>query len=179
MKSKILVFLFVAVVLVFGSGITYSAFYSSATATTTDQHIASFVFNSTRQDHIDISLVDLKPGDVEEYNFTVSNNASSSTSDITVSYQLIAKTLHLMPLTIELYKVTDTDTLLMTCDETYSRNDNNELVCNAPLQEMSYSANNTDTYKLKVTFPSTYNTEEYSNLTDYIDLEIKSWQKTE
>jgi hypothetical protein len=44
---------------------------------------------------------------------------------------------------------------------------------------MGYSVLKLDNYKLKVTFPSQYNGEVYSDLVDYINIEIKSWQKTE
>ena len=39
------------------------------------------------------------------------------------------------------------------------------------------SINNTDDYVLKVTFDSNYSDEAYSNLIDYINIEIKSYQK--
>ena len=83
-----------------------------------------------------------------------------------------------MPLTIELYKIVDdTEQLIMTCDEKYNRNTENELLCNAAIQSMEYNQEILDDYKIKVTFPTTYNTEEYANLVDYIDVEIQSWQK--
>ena len=42
---------------------------------------------------------------------------------------------------------------------------------------MTYSNSEIHNYKLEVEFPSTYNSEEYTNLVDYINLEINSWQK--
>jgi hypothetical protein len=42
---------------------------------------------------------------------------------------------------------------------------------------MGHSSERLDNYKLKVKFSNEYNDEVYSNLTDYINLEIKSWQK--
>ena len=65
----------------------------------------------------------------------------------------------------------------MTCDETKNRNDNNELVCKTPIQELIYEEESEDNYQLKVTFDNNYNTEEYANLIDYINIEIKSYQK--
>jgi len=85
-----------------------------------------------------------------------------------------------MPLVIELYKVVDvSEELILDCDETFARNASNELICNAPLQELGYATTETDSYNLKVTFPSNYNTEEYKDLVDYINLDIKSEQKIE
>ena len=85
-----------------------------------------------------------------------------------------------MPLDIELYKVTgDQQELVMKCDETYSRNQNNELVCNSSVMEMSNDQDVLDNYRLRVTFPNEYDTEEYANLVDFIDIDIESWQKIE
>ena len=81
---------------------------------------------------------------------------------------------HFTPLNIELYKGED---LVMSCDETYSRNDNNELVCNSPVQELLCDEDYLDDYTLRVTFDSNYDSDVYSNLIDYINLEIKSYQK--
>jgi hypothetical protein len=36
----------------------------------------------------------------------------------------------------------------------------------------------TDRYTLKLTFPKKYNSEVYSDLVDYIDIDINSWQST-
>ena len=88
------------------------------------------------------------------------------------------KTFHLVPLNIELYKIDgETETLLITCDETFSRNEDNELVCNLPIEELDYLKESKNNYKLRISFPKEYNDEIYSNLVDYIDIEIKSWQK--
>ena len=65
----------------------------------------------------------------------------------------------------------------MTCDENYTRDENKQLLCNSPVQEMGYSREETVNYKLKVIFPEEYNDEIYANLVDYVDVEIKSWQK--
>ena len=81
-----------------------------------------------------------------------------------------------MPLDIELYKGED-ETPLLVCNETFNRNDNNEIVCTTEIQNMEFSNGITDDYKLNVKFDKKYNSEEYSDLVDSIDIEIKSWQK--
>ena len=65
----------------------------------------------------------------------------------------------------------------MTCDETYSRNTNNELVCNTEVFELSHENESTDNYSIKITFYEQYNDLSYSNLIDYLDVEIRSYQK--
>ena len=176
MKYKILLSLFIVMFFIFGIGITYSYFSSDAQASTVDQRIAKFIFDTETLDRLELPLIDLTPGQYEEYNFSIGNGTEESYSDVTIEYQLTILTPHFTPLIIELYK---DDTLVMSCDESYSRNENNELVCNSPIQELSHDDENMDNYKLRVTFDGLYNDESFSNLIDYINIEIKSYQKVQ
>jgi hypothetical protein len=179
MKYKVLITLSVLILLIFCSGITYSFFHSNATLVSNDQDIAKFVFNAENLNQLELPLTDLNPGDTNEYTFSVSNNYSGVTSDVSLEYQMTIKTYHLAPLIIELYKLVDTsEVLVLTCDETFTRNDQNELICNTAIEQMVYSSLKLDNYKLKVKFSSEYDEETYSDLVDYINIEIKSWQKT-
>lgn len=174
MKYKILISLFIVMFFIFGIGITYSYFSSDTQLNSVDQRIAKFVFDTETLDRLELPLIDLTPGQSEEYSFSISNGSDDSYSDVNIEYQLTLLTPHFTPLIIQLYKGDD---LLMTCDESYSRNENNELVCNSPVQELSYDGESMDDYKLKITFDGLYNDEVFSNLIDYINIEIKSYQK--
>jgi hypothetical protein len=177
MKYKILKLLIIAALAVFGLGITYSIF-SSNTLASGNQKIAKFIFNAEEVDKLSIPITDLKPGYTNDFDFSVSNSKDEKISDVTIEYQMTIKTFHLVPLNIELYKVDEeSETLLITCDETFSRNEDNELVCNLPVEELDYLKETKNNYRLKISFPEEYNDEVYSNLVDYIDIEIKSWQK--
>lgn len=179
MKYKILLVLFGLVTIVFGSGITYSIFHSESTLTSSDQKIAQFIFDTEETNSLHLSLTGINPGDTKEYSFKVSNTKELLTSNVTINYQMIIRTFHLIPLHIELLKLNnELWESLMICNESYTRNANNELVCNSAINEMSYRINSNDQYKLVVTFPPEYNDESYVGLVDYIDMEIKSWQKT-
>ena len=176
MKSKIVIILVVLSITVLGAGVTYSYFVANKNGSTGTNDIAKFIFNNTVSDSLNIPLLDFKPGDIKTYDFKISNSDEEldKTSDVTIDYELTILTPHYIPLIIELYKE---DTLLMTCDESKTRNANNELVCKTPIQELIYEEESEDNYQLKVTFDSNYNTEEYANLIDYINIEIKSYQK--
>ena len=86
-----------------------------------------------------------------------------------------------MPLNIKLYKGTNSTDPLLTCDESQGSRDKttNQLICNSSVQKMLHSQKIDDTYKLIVNFPEEYKSEIYSDLVDYIDIEIKSWQSTD
>lgn len=178
-KYKMLIILSILILVVFGSGMTYSIFHSGADLNSTDQDIAKFIFNTESLDQLQLSLINLNPGDTNEYPFSISNSKAGVLSNVSVEYQMTIKTYHLVPLIIELYKLNgETEELILTCDETYTRSSQNELICNTPNQEMLHASEQLDNYKLKVQFPSEYNDETYANLVDYINIEIKSWQKT-
>jgi len=174
MKYKIFLILFIMVFIVCGSGLTYSYFNSNTSMSSVDQKIASFIFNAEHVDYLEIPLVDLVPGESYEYNFSVTNASDSKISNVSIEYQLVIKTKHFAPLIIELYKGND---LVLVCDEKFSRDSNNDLVCNGPVSELVHSTEGIDEYKLKVTFDSKYNSVEYSSLVDFINIEIKSYQK--
>lgn len=176
MKYKILISMFVVMFFIFGIGIAYSSFTSSSELGIVDQKIAKFVFDTETLDRLELPLVGMAPGQSEEYNFSISNSSDDISSDVTISYQLTILTPHFTPLVIELYKEEE---LVMTCDESYSRNENNELVCNSSIQELSHEDESIDNYTLKITFDGLYNDESYSNLIDYINIEIKSYQKVQ
>ena len=73
MKRRLLIILVILVIFVLSSGITYSAF-TSRTYGNVDQNIAKFIFETKLIDHIELPLVDIAPGQVEEYQFAVTNN---------------------------------------------------------------------------------------------------------
>lgn len=172
-RLKIIVMLVSSIVLICGSGITYSLFTSSSRLVA-NQKIAQFVFNATKTDVIELPIANLNPGAKSEYKFQVTNNIDNKRSDVTIKYQMTIKTFHFMPLEINLYKENE-ETPLLTCEES-SRNSENEVVCNTEVQTMDYKLNATDNYKLVIEFPEKYNDDSYTDLVDYIDIEIKSWQ---
>ena len=174
MRYKVMMLLIIIVFFILSLGLTYSYFNSNSNLNTVDQRLARFVFDTETLDRLELPLIDLTPGVINSYDFSISNTSGDITSDVTIEYELTILTPHFAPLIIELYK---DDELVLSCDETYSRNDNNELVCNSDIQELSHDLEYTDNYILKVTFDSDYDDWVYSNLIDYINIEIKSYQK--
>lgn len=177
-KYRIVIILFLLVSLVVGSCITYSLFHSSGRVIV-NQEIAQFVFDARNTDHIDLNLVGLTPGSSEDYLFSVTNKKNNKLSHVTLKYQITIKTMHTMPLDIKLYKVgNEEDELVLQCDESFSRDSDHYLLCNSSVEEMAYSSEVVDRYKINVSFPQEYNGIEYSDLVDTISVDIKSWQKT-
>ena len=178
MKRKIILIISLVLFVGFFSGITYSFFNSGALLKSNNQGIASFIFETNKVDYIELNLNDLLPGDEKSYLFSVMNNKGNKVSDVTVEYQLKIKTFHFIPLNINLYEIKDgKEEFVGTCDETSSRNEEKELVCNMPIKEFKKNQKEQADYKLKIDFLTDYNDEIYSNLVDYIKIEVESWQK--
>jgi len=178
MKRKVMIILALILGTTFLAGIAYSAFFSSATLNVSDQKIAKFIFNAKTSEKIELPLVDIKPNMKEEYLFSVTNSEEEKISNVTINYQISIKTFHFIPLNIKLYKENEKEPKLV-CDESYSRNEDNILVCSSSLQELKHNSKKLDNYKLEIEFPNEYNESDYADLVDFMDIEIKSWQKKE
>ena len=181
MKTKTKILMILAAVIFFTSVfvMAYSHFNSEVTMNG-EQNIARFIFEADNLDEIQLPLVDLNPGDTKEYLFSVTNNKLGFVSNVTIVYQMIIKTYHLIPLTIELYALDGSvEELLLICDENQERNEQNEILCEVPTIEMKHEEEELDNYKLKVEFPDNYDDAIYADLVDFIKLELKSWQKLE
>lgn len=177
MKYRVLIIAILFCLILCFTTITYSLFNSEIFFSINDMEIAEFIFETQRTDHIELDFADLKPGDTKEFNFQVSNTKDNNVTNVTTEYQITIKTFHFMPLLIELYK---DDNVVMTCDEIkYSRNTDNALVCNSKIWELDHKSTKIEDFKIKVSFPKKYNSQEYTELVDYIDLDISSWQKIE
>ena len=178
MKKKIILVIILVICIAFFSGITYSFFNSNVSLKSSNQGIASFIFETNKVDYIDLDLYDLIPGEEKSYSFFVTNSKNQKISDVTVEYQLKIRTYHFIPLVINLYKEEEgKEVFIGTCDETTNRNSDNEIVCNMPIEKLEKKEEQQDEYKLKIEFPIEYNYEKYSNLVDYIRIEVDSWQK--
>jgi hypothetical protein len=171
--ALIVMFGFLNILLV---GVTYS-FFVSDTNFFANQDIAKFVFNAEETSTISVPITDLNPGDSASYSFEVTNNVDDIVSQVTINYQCVVKTYHLMPLEIKLFKTGSVDELILSCDETFSRDEDNQLVCNSLIQKMPYDNKVSDEYRLDIVFPEKFNDEDYSDLVDYIDIDIRSWQE--
>ena len=74
LKYKLLTIVLLLAMILFGCGITYSFFNSNVTMKNIDRGIAKFVFNTKSLDELELSIIDLKPGETKEYDFSITNN---------------------------------------------------------------------------------------------------------
>ena len=180
MNKRLILIIGIFMILMFTTGITYSVFNTQASLATNDQKIAGFIFNAEQPVSLELPVTDLKPGDNNNYLFSVTNTDSEYRTMVDIEYQIIIKTYHFIPLVINLYQIkTDEEELIGKCDESYSRNEENELVCTMPTSLLTHNNDVKNDYRLYIEFPSEYDSESYSGLMDYLDVELKSWQYIE
>ena len=175
MKKRIAIIVVLFCLCICFTKITYSLFTSETFFSLNNMEIAEFIFETKRTNHIELDFMDLKPGDTNEYDFEVTNTKDNIVTNVTTEYQITIKTFHFMPLLIELYKDGEK---VMTCNEDYLRNLNKVLVCDSEIWQLNHNSTETEKFKLKVSFPTEFNSSDYTELVDYIDIDISSWQKT-
>lgn len=175
-KSKIFIGIYILLFIFFGMGMTYSVFHSNVNMNNSNQNIAKFIFDSKGFNKLEFPLVNLTPSDKLEYNFSVANNNEELSSDVTIEYKLSIETYHFAPLLIKLYDLNNN--IIIDCNEnSFSRNNDNKLICNSDIMTLSHNEKKTDNYKLVVEYEKGYDDVLYSDLVDYINVEISSWQK--
>lgn len=179
-KKKIILILLLVYILIFGVNTTYSKYNSSGDATV-ELNFAKIIFNNQEIDSLSLPISDLVPGESLEYKFMVSNNKDGIRSEINIGYSITIETFKIIPVNIELYNTKDETPILSCNDEDFERNAENKLICNSEEFILDLNNDNTENYILKISFDK-YNqnndiwTEEYSELIDFIDIKINSWQ---
>ncbi len=176
MKGKLIVISLLACLTVLAVGVTYSRYVATGTGEESVA-FAKFVFEAEETTKIELPLLNLIPGSRVEHEFSVSNNLNTNLNEVVFEYEITLKTQLLIPLTYQLYSTDGTETLILTCDSTVTRDPDNLIVCTSPVYEMTNVEAHLDNYRLDIIFPAAYTDPIYSDLVDYIDVEINSWQK--
>lgn len=182
-KKKIILILLIAYILIFGVNTTYSMYNSSNNAEV-QLNFAKIIFNNEEIDSLSLPISDLIPGESLEYKFIVSNNKDGIRSEINIGYSINIETFKIIPVNIELYNIEEEKPILSCDDKEFKRNTENKLICNTENFKLDFDNDNTENYILKISFDK-YNenndiwTEEYSELIDFIDIKINSWQIVE
>lgn len=182
-KKKIILILLVAYILIFGVNTTYSM-YNSHSDSKIELSFAKIIFNNKEIDSLSLPVSNLFPGENLEYKFMISNNKDGIRSEINIGYSITIETFKIIPVNIELYN-SDTENIVMKCDTlNFKRNSENKLICTTEEFVLDFNNDNTTNYTLKISFDehdenNNIWTDEYSELIDFIDIKINSWQIVE
>ncbi len=166
MKKKQII---ITLIILFFFSIIYLIFFHEINSSD-NKEAATIYFQDKKMTTITVPFDEVKAGTKINYEFTVEKVKQEE-----VSYQLTLTTYHFIPFNIELYKIDseDKEELIYICDESYTRNSDNEIVCTTEKKKLDSE----EKYILKVSLNEIYNTVDYINLADFIEIEVASWQE--
>lgn len=185
LKKKIILILILTYILIFGVSTTYSMYTDKTTAKIDNLEFAKIIFNNEELNELSLPINNLIPGDSIDYKFKISNNKNGVRSEINIGYYITIETYHIIPTTIKLYSMDELEEFILECNEdNYPRNHENKLVCKTSNFNLNYQEDTSNSYKLNITFDELDKenkpwSEEYSDLIDFIDIKINSWQVVE
>jgi hypothetical protein len=182
-KKKIILILLLLYILIFGVNTTYSM-YKSDSNSELELSFAKIIFNNEKLNNFSLPINNLIPGEPLEYQFMISNEKDGNISEIAIGYSIIIETFNIIPVDIRLYNINNETPIVECNDENFNRNIENKLICNSENFELKHNEETTNNYKLVISFDE-YNpnneiwSDEYSDLIDFIDIKINSWQIVE
>lgn len=157
--------------------------YESEAKSTANVDIAFYLLKEDYKT-MTLNLASLFPqNDAYVFTFTIGNQDGEKTAEIDLIYDLRMRTTTNLPLTYELYKnqeYTDTGatniikTNNIEQDEygTYFR------VMTTETENLNYREPKTNTYQLVIYFPENYNTTNYQNIIEALEINVNSHQVT-
>lgn len=157
--------------------------YESEATSNANVDIAFYLLNEDFQE-MTLNLGKIVPQDnVYVYTFSIGNEEGNKISEIDLTYDLTIRTTTNLPLTYNLYMNQDysdpnstsaikTNEIAPDEDGTYFR------TITTDTQELYYREPKTNIYTLVVNFPSNYNTEEYQDIIEMIEITVNSRQMT-
>ena len=177
---KLLILVFVLILLIKMISFTYSK-YESRAHTKPNIIVAFYVLNKDYQS-MNLNLDELFPREEPYiYTFSISNTKGQKRCQTDLEYELSIKTTTNLPITYELYKnqnynddnatsIKKTDEIIQDEDGTYFR------IITTETESFSFREDETNIYQLVVHFPQEYNTINYQDIIEGIEITVNSKQ---
>ena len=179
-KLVILIVCFVIVLRIFV--LIWSRYESKATSNA-NVDIAFYLLNEDFQE-MSLNLAEIFPQDnAYVYTFSIGNEEGEKTAEIDLSYDLKIRTTTNLPLTYTLYmnqdyedenavNIIETNEIAQDEDGTYFR------TMTTKTEELYYQEPKTNVYQLVIHFPANYNTVEYQDIIEMLEITVDSRQLT-
>ena len=177
---KLLILVFVLILLIKMISFTSSK-YESRANTKPNIIVAFYVLNKDYQS-MNLNLDELFPREEPYiYTFSISNTKGQKRCQTDLEYELSIKTTTNLPITYELYKnqnynddnatsIKKTDEIIQDEDGTYFR------IITTETESFSFREDETNIYQLVVHFPQEYNTINYQDIIEGIEITVNSKQ---
>lgn len=172
LKIELCIFLVLLVLLVFLIPYTLSRFKTEARGTA-DVDIAFFIAND-QYTHQEINLTDMKPGDSNDYTFTVSNNKDGNRTEVNLTYYIEIVATTNLPLDYELYLTNSGVDVPFISEEEINADDDGTYfkIIKTSSRTFDFNNDNTDSYKINVKFPSDYINYRYQDVAENIEIRV-------
>ena len=171
-----LIFILIAILFVLVP-VVYSKFFSN-TIGENNVETAYYILKPDYHMVDTLNLGDLIPRD-EPYvhTFSISNTDGTNRLETELNYSLEIITTTNLPLTYEIYLNGNYDVNIISSEDVYQDEYSTYFKkINVPSRFMGFNRDITDTYTLKVYFPSTYKDIKYQNIPELFEVDIKSKQ---
>lgn len=151
--------------------------YETEANSSADVDIAFYLFKEDFKT-MELNLESLIPQeDKYTYFFNIGNQDGEETAEIDLEYDLTIRTTTNLPLTYELYmngeNIIKSNEIVQDEDNTYFR------VITTDTQKLSYRAPKTNQYELVIYFSEQYNTINYQDIIELLEITVDSRQATE
>lgn len=178
-----LVILILCLIIVFRIFTLIWSRYESEATSNANVDIAFYLLKEDFQD-MTLNLAKIFPrNDAYIYTFSIGNQDGDKTAEIDMTYDLTLRTTTNLPLTYELYmnqdygengatSIIQTNEVEQDDDGTYFR------VMTTKEEELLYKEPKTNVYTLVVHFPENYNTTEYQDIIEMLEITVDSRQLT-
>ena len=151
--------------------------YESIASANANVDIAFYLFNEDFK-QMTLNLDKIFPQDEEySYIFSIGNEENGKTAEIDLTYNLKIRTTTNLPLKYELFmndnknSIIETNEIQQDEDGTYFR------TITTKQEELLYKEPKTNVYNLVIKFPQNYNTKEYQDIIEMLEITIDSAQK--
>lgn len=150
--------------------------YETEANSSADVDIAFYLFNEDYKT-MTLNLAKLVPqNNAYRYIFTIGNQEGEQTAEIDLEYDLSIRTTTNLPLTFELYmngeNIVKSNEITQDEQGTYFR------IITTDTQGLAYKEPKTNQYELVIYFPANYNTTNYQDIIEMLEINVNSRQLT-
>ncbi len=177
LSFKFIISIILVIVLVIFIPITFSR-YQSISSSNALVDIAFYVISSSMQTE-NLVMQEIGPDDDSYvYTFSVSNFNDTQRLETKAKYNIVIKTTTNIPFVYKLYKENGTNLDDISLGERMEQDSDGMYfrIIESPEYEFGFSENQTDLYRLYISYPEDYDTYEYQNILENISITIDSKQ---
>lgn len=179
-----LVILILCVIIIFRIFTLVWSKYESEGTSNANVDIAFYLLKEDYK-NMTLNLAKIFPrNDAYIYTFSIGNQNENETAEVDLSYSLTLRTTTNLPLTYDLYMNQDYEddnkvSIIETNEITQDENGTYFRTMTTKKEDLYYKEPKTNQYTLVVHFPENYNTEEYQDIIEMLEITVDSKQMTE